>query len=121
MVSSVNLQATDGVSRTDPSRKSIKNINGKEILLTATQIILTNNQADQGNDVTVILDDAEGIHIRCDKDITITSKETVSIQSKESDLGISAQNQVEISDGNGGKIELNEIGLALKGKDVQVQ
>lgn len=121
VVSSVNLQATDGVSRTDPSRKSIKNINGKEILLTATQIILTNNQADQGNDVTVILDDAEGIHIRCDKDITITSKETVSIQSKESDLGISAQNQVEISDGNGGKIELNEIGLALKGKDVQVQ
>ena len=28
---------------------------------------------------------------------------------------------VEISDGNGGKIELNEIGLALKGKEVQVQ
>lgn len=36
-------------------------------------------------------------------------------------MGISAQNQVEISDGNGGKIELNEIGLALKGKEVQVQ
>ena len=122
VISSTNLQATDGISRTDPTRKSIKNINGKEIELNEKQIILTNNQEESGNLMKIVIDDDKGIEIYSAKNISIACEDILNVASLQNSVTVAGLTDISINQGEGTSyINLNEKGIQYEGEEVQIQ
>lgn len=88
--------------RTNPDNKVISNKFNKEIRLTPTQIVMTNND---GTSVTI--DDTKGILIESTKKITIKSDEEVSILSTQAAVNVKAKEAVEMVQGES-KIIMHE-------------
>ena len=89
VISSVHLEVSNGVDRTNPNFKSIKNIYGKEVLFTETTLLLTNNKG-----MSILIDDEHGIFINSDKDVTISADGSIMVTSLENQFIISAENAI---------------------------
>lgn len=74
--------------------KTISTKNGKEVTLTPTTIIMTNNKG-----MMVVLDDAEGITIASDKNVVITAAENMIIKS-DGEIDIQATDSIQLVKGN---------------------
>lgn len=94
VMSAVHLQSEDSSERVNPAHKSIMNKYGKEILLTPTSLILTNNAG-----MSVELSDERGIIITSDKAIEIQSEEAVTLSSVYGKIDLSAQEAVVLQQG----------------------
>lgn len=94
VMSAVHLQSEDSSERVNPAHKSIMNKYGKEILLTPTSLILTNNAG-----MSVELSDERGIIIISDKAIEIQSEEAVTLSSVYGKIDLSAQEAVVLQQG----------------------
>ncbi len=79
-----------------PERKSIKNIYGKEILLTPDSLVMTNNKG-----MTIKLVDGEGILIESNKDVNIIAEGDMVLSSKASVM-IAGTDSVEVNQGGTG-------------------
>ena len=80
--------------RSNPDMKTISTKNGKEVTLTPTTIIMTNNKG-----MMVVLDDAEGITIASDKNVVITAAENMIIKS-DGEIDIQATDSIQLVKGN---------------------
>lgn len=112
--SSVNEKPTDPEARSNADHKSIKNKDGKEILMTPETLVLTNNKG-----MTITIDDAVGITIESDKDITLNAAGGVSLISEQSALEMQAAGQLRLQQGTT-SIELAEQ-IALTGAQLNMQ
>ena len=79
--------------RSNPDHKSIKNKQGKEALFTPGKIIVTNN-----NGMSVVIDDAEGITIISDKNVSIEATDAIQIISGE-EVNIIAADKIAMEQG----------------------
>lgn len=112
--SSVNEKPTDPEARSNADYKSIKNKDGKEIRMTPDTLVLTNNKG-----MTITIDDAVGITIESDKDITLNAAGGVSLVSEQSALEMQAAEQLKLQQGTT-SIELAEQ-IALTGAQLNMQ
>lgn len=112
--SSVNEKPTNPEARSNADYKSIKNKDGKEILMTPETLVLTNNKG-----MTITIDDAVGITIESDKDITLNAAGGVSLISEQSALEMQAAEQLRLQQGTT-SIELAEQ-IALTGAQLNMQ
>ncbi len=94
-ISAVHLG--NGSQRQNPERKSIKNIYGKEILLTPHSLVMTNNKG-----MTVKLEDEEGILIESNKDINIMAQGNMVISSAKASVMIAGTESVALNQGGTG-------------------
>lgn len=102
-ISSINLSGGgSGGSRSNPDHKSISTKYGKTVELTPTTIVLTNNKG-----MSITMDDSDGITIVSDQDITIESKENLSLSSTSDAVNIQAAESIELVQG-GTKITLKD-------------
>lgn len=106
IISSIHQEVEGGSaassSRSNPDYKSISTKYNKQIELTPTSIMITNNKG-----MCVTLDDEEGIQIMSDKNVFIGSKQTLSIKSQEEKMLVEALESISLLQGNT-KIELKE-------------
>lgn len=112
--SSVNEKPTDPEARSNVDYKSIKNKDGKEILMTPDKLVLTNNKG-----MTVTIDDASGIIIESDKDIRLNAVDGIALISDKSSLEMLASENIRMQQG-AACIELAEQ-IALTGAQLNVQ
>lgn len=91
--SSIHLGYGNG-QRTDPDRKSMMTKHGKEIVFTPGSLTMTNNKG-----MSIHIVDNQGIQIISDKVIEITAKENLHIESKESNITVSAPDAVTFKQG----------------------
>lgn len=80
--------------RSNPDMKTISTKDGKEVTLTPTTIIMTNNKG-----MMVVLDDEEGIIIASDKNVVITAAENMIIKS-DGEIDIQATDSIQLVKGN---------------------
>jgi hypothetical protein len=90
--SSVHMETAD---RTAPERKSLKNRQGKEISLTPTAIVMSNNAG-----MSVEIDDNYGVRVFSDKNIAIEASGQVNIASATSNVNISAGQGIQMKQGD---------------------
>jgi len=95
VLNAVHLESANMAERIRPECKSIMNKYGKEILLTPTSLILTNNDG-----MSVELSDTKGITIISDKEIEIKSEEGISMTCIAGKIDLSAQEAVTLQQGN---------------------
>lgn len=88
-------------SRTNPSEKSWKNKQGKEVIFTPETLVLRNNKG-----MSIEISDVEGIKIVSDKKIILQATEDININS-ESGLQLSAAENMLFSQG-GASIQMND-------------
>ncbi len=100
VASSVHLGTAGG--RDNPSKKSWKNRQNKEILFTPDSIVLKNN-----NGMSVELSDQEGIKLISDKDILVQSDGDIQIKSQNAGVNISAENKVLMQQG-AAKVQISD-------------
>ena len=112
--SSVNVEPADSMARSNPDYKSIKNMQGKEILFTPKSLVMTNNKG-----MTITIDDDEGIKVESDKDIILKAKETIGVISEEQTLQMLAAQQILMQQSNT-KLELAET-ISMSGGQVNMQ
>ena len=118
VVSSMNTDngTTAGISdrpRSNPDRKSISNKYQKQIELTPTSIMLTNNKG-----MRICLDDEKGINITSDKKVTIESMNELSIKSDER-LDVEALSSIQLIQGST-KLRLEDE-ITVEGASFKVQ
>lgn len=102
-ISSINMSGGgSGGSRSNPDNKSISTKYGKTVELTPTMIVLKNNKG-----MSITMDDNEGITIVSDQDVTIQSKENLSLSSTSDAVNIEASESIELIQG-GTKITLKD-------------
>lgn len=118
VISSVHLEVSQGgeqsdytanspilskmpAARTDPSYKSIKNKQNKEIIFSSKSIIITNNL-----DMSLVLDDDNGIVIDTDAPVLINSNQKIVVNSKDSIL-LSAENRLLMEQGKESNAYIN--------------
>lgn len=126
IISSINLgntgENTSGAGgntgapapRSNPDNKSISNKYNKQIELTPTSITITNNKG-----MSIIMDDAKGIDIVSDKEITILSEESLSVVSLNSKVNVEAIDAIELVQGNS-KITMKD-DVTIEGAKLNVQ
>lgn len=106
IISSIHQEVEGGSaassSRSNPDHKSISTKYNKQIELTPTSIMITNNKG-----MRVTLDDEEGIQIVSDKDVLIQSDQKLSIKSQQETMSVEALEAIELIQGDS-KIELRE-------------
>ncbi len=104
IISSIHQEVKNGSTsfRSNPDNKSISTKYNKQIELTPTSIVITNNKG-----MSVILDDNKGIQIVSDKDVLIQSNQKLSIKSQQEVMSVEALEAIELIQGNT-KIELKE-------------
>lgn len=100
VISSVHVE-NGGAARSNPDNKSIMNKFNKQVELSPTKITLTN-----GKGMSFEIDDAEGIKIISDKDITFVAQENVQMVSTTGNVELAALEQVVLSQ-NGSSIVLD--------------
>lgn len=118
VISSINTDngTTAGISdrpRSNPDRKSISNKYQKQIELTPTSIMLTNNKG-----MRICLDDEKGINITSDKKVTIESMNELSIKSDER-LDVEALSSIQLLQGST-KLRLEDE-ITVEGASFKVQ
>ena len=101
-------------ARTNPDNKSIATKYGKQIELTPTQIILTNNKGMQ-----IVIDDNEGIQMICDKNIVLESQGEINVVSANEGLTMAAIEAIELVQGNSKVILKDDI--IVEGAKFKVQ
>ncbi|MCH5264093.1 MAG: hypothetical protein J1F42_14385 [Lachnospiraceae bacterium] len=114
IISSVHVDPGTGTARTNPDNKSIMNRYNKQIELTPTSITLTN-----GNGMSIILDDEKGITIESDKNISFVAKEDFEILSTNSNVEITAGEEVSLIQ-NDTSITLSK-DITMNGRQLLVQ
>lgn len=99
VISAVHVINTSGSSsstsdepRSDPDNKSLKNKDGKEILLTPGLIRVTCNEQ-----TYIEISDEEGIKIISDKPIVIQSKDSIEMASTEGAVTVMAKESIELA------------------------
>ena len=99
-----NTGAASGANapRSNPDNKSISNKYNKQIQLTPTTIVMTNN-----NGMSITLDDEEGISIVSDKKISIQSEDEIDILSTNAAINVNAEEQIVLSQ-NSSKITMKD-------------
>lgn len=104
-------------ARSNPSYKSIKNKQNKEIIFSATNIIMTNNC-----DMSLILDDENGIIIDSTAPVFIHSNQSLEVTSNDSIL-IKAENQILLEHGEKGEnfINMHEGAITMQGQEFRLQ
>lgn len=110
---STHLTSEDPNERTNPDYKSIKNKQGKEILLKPDAILVTNNAG-----MSLELSDEKGISIISDKKIILKSEESVEITSEEGQIDITAAEKIALCQGDT-KIELSDR-MTMQGAKVRL-
>lgn len=123
IISSIHLQANQsggGASggqsapRSIPDNKSISTKYNKQVELTPSTILITNNKG-----MTILMDDDKGITIVSDKDITIKSEEELSIRSAKSTVEVEAPESIELVQGTA-KITMKDE-ISVTGTKFKVQ
>ena len=99
IASSIHLGAAGG--RSNPSEKSWRNSQNKEILFTPEAIILRNN-----NGISLELSDKEGVKVISNKDITVQADGNIQIKSQEAGVNMAAETVILMQQG-AAKVELN--------------
>ncbi|MCM1425644.1 MAG: phage late control D family protein [Eubacterium sp.] len=110
-ISAVHMN--DVRERRMPERKSIKNIHGKEILLTPDALVMTNNKG-----MTIKLVDGEGILIESNKDVNIIAEGDMVLSSKASVM-IAGTERVEVNQSGTG-ITLDK-DILFNGSEFRIQ
>lgn len=95
VISSINLNSSNKGDRSNPDYKSIKNKQGKEVRLTPTSIVMTNNM---GMSVEIL--DEEGIKIISNKAIIMKSEEEINLSSTNSKVELFALNSIIMQQGS---------------------
>lgn len=95
VVSSTDVKSLAGTARSNPDYKSIKNKQGKEILLTPGAVMMTNNAG-----MSIELSDAEGIQIISDLPILIKSEQAIDISSVTSKVEVFAPEAIVMEQGD---------------------
>lgn len=95
VMNAVHLDSSDESKRVNPDYKSIMNKYGKEILITPSSIVMTNNAG-----MTVELADDKGISIISDKQVEIQSEDAITLMSTQGKIDMAAQNAVTLQQGN---------------------
>ncbi len=80
--------------RSNPDMKTISTKDGKEVTLTPTTIIMTNNKG-----MMIVLDDEEGVVIVSDKNVVITAEENMTIKCN-AEINIQAKDAIQLIKGN---------------------
>jgi hypothetical protein len=114
VISAVHLESSNYAARSKPEEKSLRNIHGKEILLTPDKIVMTNNRG-----MSITLDDAKGIIIESDKSVYLSSDEEIRMVSSNSSISVTGAQKVEILQDHS-SIELKN-DVFFKGTQVHIQ
>lgn len=124
IISSIHLQTNQsgggGISggqsapRSIPDNKSISTKYNKQVELTPSTILITNNKG-----MTILMDDDKGITIVSDKDITIESEEELSLRSAKSTVEVEAPESIELVQGTA-KITMKDE-ISVTGTKFKVQ
>jgi hypothetical protein len=114
VISAVHLESSNYAARSKPDEKSLRNIHGKEVLLTPNKIVMTNN-----NGMSITLDDEIGIIIESDKSVFLTSGEEIRMVSSNSSISVTGSKKVEILQDHS-SIELKN-DVFFKGTQVHIQ
>lgn len=110
---STHLTSENPNERTNPDYKSIKNKQGKEILLKPDAILVTNNAG-----MSLELSDEKGISIISDKKIILKSEESIEITSEDGQIDITAAEKIALCQGDT-KIELSDR-MTMQGAKVRL-
>lgn len=119
VISAINLgnagdsEAGKGQPRSDPARKAISNIHGKQVTFTPGAVILTNNKG-----MTVALDDEKGVTIASNKKVTISAEDSIVLKS-DMRMDIQATKKIKLAGGDSSITFADE--LKLKGASLQVK
>lgn len=111
VLNGVHINSND---RTDPTKKSWKNVFNKQIELSEDAIKITNNKG-----MTVILDDKKGISIVSDKNIYIEGEKGVEIVSDTDSIVMEAPKKIKLEQGCNSVVLNNEI--SVTGSEVKLQ
>ena len=95
VMNAMHMESSSASERVNPDHKSIMNKYGKEILITPSSLILTNNAG-----MTVELSDNEGVCIVSDKRIEIKSEDEITLMSSQGKIDLTAQNEIVLRQGN---------------------
>lgn len=95
VMNAMHMESSSASERINPDYKSIMNKYGKEILITPSSLILTNNAG-----MSVELSDNEGVCIVSDKRIEIKSEDEITLMSSQGKIDMTAQNEIVLRQGN---------------------
>ncbi len=105
--------AQENAPRSNPDRKSISNKQGKQIELTPTSIMMTNN-----NGMFICMDDEKGIEIKCNKNVNLNAEGSLIVKS-DTGLDIQATDYIKLVQGSSKLILKDE--LKIEGTKFNVQ
>lgn len=114
VMNAVHMKSSDSSERINPDYKSIMNKYGKEILITPSSLVLTNNAG-----MSVELSDDMGVRIISDKEIEIKSEDAITLMSTQGKIDMAAQNAITLQQGNTSMV-LSEK-LRLQGAKVKLE
>ena len=109
----ISENTQENAPRSNPDRKSISNKQGKQIELTPTSIMMTNN-----NGMSICMDDEKGIEIKCNKNVNLNAEGSLIVKS-DTGLDIQATDYIEMVQGNSKLILKDE--LKIEGTKFNVQ
>lgn len=95
VMNAMHVESSNASERINPDYKSIMNKYGKEILITPSSLVLTNNAG-----MTVELSDSKGVCIVSDKQIEIKSEDEITLMSTQGKIDMAAQEQIILQQGN---------------------
>ena len=95
VLNAMHFENGAGGQRTNPENKSIRNKQGKEILLKPDAILITNNRG-----MSLELSDDDGISIISDKKIVFESKEAIEITSVSANIDLVSPQKISLKQGN---------------------
>ena len=95
VLNAMHFENGAGGQRTNPENKSIRNKQGKEILLKPDAILITNNRG-----MSLKLSDDDGISIISDKKIMFESKEAIDITSVSANIDLVSPQKISLKQGN---------------------
>lgn len=97
VISSIHQEVDNSsgqIPRSNPDKKSISNKYQKQIELTPSSIMMTNNKG-----MSIVLDDDKGITIKSDKKVYIKADDNITIKS-DSVMNVKASKSIEFKQGN---------------------
>lgn len=95
VLNAMHFENGAGGQRTNPENKSIRNKQGKEILLKPDAILITNNRG-----MSLELSDDDGISIISDKKIVFESEEAIEITSVSANIDLVSPQKISLKQGN---------------------
>ena len=95
VMNAMHVESSNASERINPDYKSIMNKYGKEILITPSSLVFTNNAG-----MTVELSDNKGVLIVSDKQIEIKSEDEITLMSTQGKIDMAAQKEIILQQGN---------------------